>query len=124
MAISAGQSRCTTAPPLPAFPAPTLEAVTSYYCVIACPAIFRRRGPLMNPVPSVLALALVFSAALTISLRAATRPSGPWQSPSGDSFPNKSVVIYVADFDIDVVPGKDARNSPAANVPRGTADGS
>jgi hypothetical protein len=78
----------------------------------------------MKPVPSVLALALVFSAALTISLRAATRPSGPWQSPSGDSFPNKSVVIYVADFDIDVVPGKDARNSPAANVPRGTADGS
>jgi hypothetical protein len=71
----------------------------------------------MKPLPPVLALLLVFAAALTISLRAATHPAAPSQSPSGDSFPNKSVVLYVVDFDIDAVRGKDGKSAAAPAVP-------
>jgi hypothetical protein len=44
-----------------------------------------------------LVLALVFSSAMTPCI-AAPRAA---QSPSGDQFPNKSITIYVADFDLD-----------------------
>ena len=70
----------------------------------------------MKPVPSVLAAALVFSSALTISSRATAPHSAPSQNPSGDSFPNKSVTIYVADFDIDAL-RENERHSTLANVP-------
>jgi hypothetical protein len=77
----------------------------------------------MKALLSVLAAALVFSAAVTISSRAITRRSAPAQSPSGDSFPNKSVTIYVADFDIDVLRATE-RHSTLANVPPATTGGS
>lgn len=70
----------------------------------------------MKALPSVLAAALVFSAVLTISSPAIARRSAPSQSPSGDSFPNKSVTIYVADFDIDALRATE-RRSTLANVP-------
>ncbi len=76
----------------------------------------------MKALPSVLAAALVFSAALTISSRAIARHSAPSQSPSGDSFPNKSVTIYVADFDIDALRATE-RHSTLANVPPATTGG-
>jgi hypothetical protein len=77
----------------------------------------------MKALPSVLAAALAFSAAVTISSRAITRRSAPSQSPSGDSFPNKSVTIYVADFDIDVLRATE-RHSTLANVTPATTGGS
>jgi hypothetical protein len=77
----------------------------------------------MKALLSVLAAALVFSAAVTISSRAIARRSAPAQSPSGDSFPNKSVTIYVADFDIDVLRATE-RHSTLANVPPATTGGS
>jgi hypothetical protein len=77
----------------------------------------------MKALPSVLAAALAFSAAVTISSRAITRRSAPSQSPSGDSFPNKSVTIYVADFDIDVLRATE-RHSTLANDPPATTGGS
>ena len=51
-------------------------------------------------------LALVLSAALTPCMAAAGLPAAAAaphaaQSPSGDQFPNKSITIYVADFDLD-----------------------
>jgi Domain of unknown function (DUF4410) len=70
----------------------------------------------MKALPSVLAAALVFSAVVAISSRAIARRSAPSQSPSGDSFPNKSVTIYVADFDIDVLRATE-KHSTLANVP-------
>jgi hypothetical protein len=76
----------------------------------------------MKALPSVLAAALVFSAVLTISPRATARRSGPSQSPSGDSFPNKSVTIYVADFDIDALRATE-KHSTLANVPTATTGG-
>lgn len=53
-----------------------------------------------------LVLALVFSAAMTPCIAAPKLPAGAAppraaQSPSGDPFPNKSITIYVADFDLD-----------------------
>lgn len=76
----------------------------------------------MKSLPSILAAALVFSAALTISSRATAPHSAPSQSPSGDSFPNKSVTIYVADFDIDAL-RETERHSTLANVPPATTGG-
>jgi hypothetical protein len=78
----------------------------------------------MKPLPSILAATLLASVALTISSRATTRYSELTQTPSGDTFPNKSVVIYVADFDIDALRAKDEKNSAAPIVPSATADSS
>jgi Domain of unknown function (DUF4410) len=52
------------------------------------------------------ALALVLSAAMTPCIAAPGLPAAAAarraaQSPSGDTFPNKSITIYVADFDLD-----------------------
>jgi uncharacterized protein DUF4410 len=76
----------------------------------------------MKALPSVLAAALVFSAVVTISSRAIASRSAASQSPSGDSFPNKSVTIYVADFDIDVLRATE-KHSTLANVPPATTGG-
>jgi hypothetical protein len=53
-----------------------------------------------------LVLALVLSAAMTPCVAAPRLPAAAAvpraaQSPSGDTFPNKSITIYVADFDLD-----------------------
>jgi hypothetical protein len=53
-----------------------------------------------------LVLALVLSAAMTPCIAAPRLPAAAAvrraaQSPSGDTFPNKSITIYVADFDLD-----------------------
>jgi uncharacterized protein DUF4410 len=51
-------------------------------------------------------LALIFSVAMTPCIAAPRLPAAAAlpraaQSPSGDTFPNKSITIYVADFDLD-----------------------
>jgi Domain of unknown function (DUF4410) len=53
-----------------------------------------------------LVFALLLSAAMTSSIAAPRVPAAAAapnaaQSPSGDQFPNKSITIYVADFDLD-----------------------
>jgi hypothetical protein len=56
---------------------------------------------------------LVLSSAVVVSL--ALGPLAGAQTPSSDSFPNKSIVIYVADFDLEAVHGPSA-GGPTSRV--------
>ena len=73
-------------------------------------------------VPSVprigfLALSLVATLGIGISVPrgAAAEPPNP-QTPSSDSFPNKSITIYVADFDLDAVHSSHASGGPTSRA--------
>jgi Domain of unknown function (DUF4410) len=83
-----------------------------------------------------LVLALVLSATVAPGIAAARLPAaagGPRaaQSPSGDTFPNKSITIYIADFDLDFArlagtpppPGNPA-SRPVTPLPNGAPNSS
>jgi hypothetical protein len=81
-----------------------------------------------------LVLAFVLSIAMTPCVAAPGLPAAAAvpraaQSPSGDTFPNKSITIYVADFDLDFArvagmppPPGNPTSRPVAPAPNGTTN--